>query len=84
MTIEQMREILGDAADGKTNQQLEKYITELQGIASLMYADLIGITEKEKAEDVRWAAYLHEHALPLEQDDRQFWDKYGAEAIKWP
>jgi hypothetical protein len=37
MTVDGMRRILGDAANGKTDQQLEKYIAELQTIASDMH-----------------------------------------------
>jgi hypothetical protein len=84
MTGDQMREILGHAANGKTDKQLEKYIAELQTVASDMYDHLIGITEGDKVQDIRWAAYLHDNDFPTEQDDQQFWVKYGAEASTWP
>ena len=84
MTADGMRRILGDAANGKTDQQLERYIAELQIIASDMYDHLTGVTEEDKVEEIRWSAYLHDHDFPNEQDDRHFWEKYGEESSKWP
>jgi hypothetical protein len=82
MTVEGMRRILGDAAIGKTDEQLKRYIEELQTIAADMYDHLTGVTDEDKLEEIRWAAYLHDHDFPNEQDDRHFWEKCGAEASK--
>lgn len=84
MTVDEIRRILGRTANVKTDQQLEKYIAELQTIASDMYDFLTGVTEVGKVEEIRWAAYLHDHDSPQEPDDQHFWEKYGEEASKWP
>jgi hypothetical protein len=49
-----------------------------------MYDHLIGLTEADKVEEIRWAAYLHDHDFPKERDDQHFWEKYGEETSKWP
>jgi hypothetical protein len=38
------------------------------------------VTEADKVEEIRWAAYLHDHDPPDERDDQRFWEKYGEEA----
>jgi hypothetical protein len=70
MTTGEIRRILGIAADGKTDEQLERYISQLQTIASDMYDHLAGVTELDKLNDMRWAAYLHENPDMAEETEK--------------
>ena len=75
-TVQECRDILGGAAAGRSDEQVERLRDSLTEIASMMYDEVARQAENEP-ESVRWAAYAYENpsdAWPSNVNDDAFPD----------